>query len=271
MPLMEKGLRPEPRETPVRLRFLAEQAVRALCEFSTDGVERFHEYCEMHPGKKFVIMASHCSELDAPAALAALGKELNIQVAAESVLFEQVAHTTMFTLGGKDHFTPIDYSIREDGRHLGRFNPDNFTPLVMWMKRGRTPWISAHPYNVSGGILPGRVGPVYLAQLAEAEILPVGFAIDEQSGFADPLNIARQALVRPKGVLRVGQPMTMPKIDVVNFTEATRSIAQGRRSELNATQLAEFSRVTKLLRAQANAVTELIAELLPDELRGIYR
>ncbi len=140
----------EQSETPERLRKGVDTIIKLFCkEFSLadGGKERITQILEQNPETTFVIAASHLSNLDAPAAVAALGDILDIQITAESVLFEGASpQRALFKLAGKESFTPLSYDRDKHGKH-GVFNPEDFTRLATLVKQGKTPWMAVHPFT----------------------------------------------------------------------------------------------------------------------------
>ncbi len=255
--------------TPGHLRAYGEQVIAMFCKkFAVEGGEALRRAREEEPDGKFILTAAHLNNLDVPAALKAMGPEFNIQITGESVLVEKLkylGHRLMIKLAGKENFTPLDYEEDESGKH-GEFNPDNFSELEEKMEEGKTPWIAAHPFALDGKMKRASIGPVYLAQRTGAKIIPTALEVRGGSvNLEGAMESAKNLLKRSEAIYHIGEPVEFPPIDVTIIETVLKKRRQS--EKISREELAEFSRVHRQLREQADSLGEIIAQLLPEEMR----
>lgn len=261
------------RESPEKFKKWMGGAIELFCkEFSVEGKAELEAALKAEPDGKFVLAASHFSNLDAPAAVEALGDILDIQITAESVLFEGLApQRGLFKAVGKDRFSPLAYEKDKGGKH-GVFNPENFTNLAQKIEEGRTPWIAIHPFTKKAEMQDARVGAVYLAHKSGAKIIPAGLEYEGGSVSlegAGELFKAFKGRKEGKGTYHVGTPIELLPLDVsiIETVMHKRSNAQPVSSE----EKTEFLAVMKRLREDANTIASKIGSMLPPERRGPYQ
>lgn len=265
-----------------RLRRGSRWLIELFCkEFSVEGKEKFARHREQHPNERFIIAASHISNLDAPAAVAALGDVLDIQITAESLLFQgwdpvRLAQYAAMTYAGKENFTPLSYSeARGETKKQGIFDSEDFSTILQSLQKGKTPWIAIHPFATDGKMQKAGVGSAYLAQRAAATILPAAFVYEgAPAALEKPADIARGFLAglsgRGRGRFLIGDPM---KISSTNDVEVLDDVLKKRKQgeEISKEERAAFATAHRGLIADAQAIAEHIAALLPDERRGVYQ
>lgn len=255
--------------TPKHLRLYGDKVVDLFCKvFNVEGLAGIQENKKEDPNKKFIITAAHLNNLDVPAALKVFGPEFNIQITGESVLLEKMkylGHRMMINLAGRENFTPLSYKEDKDGKH-GSFDPENFTELVEKMEEGKTPWIAAHPFSLTGKMKKVSLGPVYLAAKTKAELIPTALDISGGSVTLEGAAESAKTLVnKSEAIYRVGKPFAVADIDVsiIDLVLAKRKKGE----TIDREELAEFNIVHKQLREQADLLGEQLELLLPSEKR----
>lgn len=267
---------PQPvRKTSEDLKKGMEKAVKLFCkEFSVDGKEQIKQVLQEKPNAKFVLAASHFSNLDAPAAVVALADILDMQITAESVLFEGLApQRALFKWAGKDNFVPLSYEKGKKGKH-GVFDPDDFTGLAEGIEKGKTPWIAIHPFTKEEEMQTARIGSVYLAHKTGAMIIPAaleyeGSSISMEGGLELAKALMGRAAGKGKGTYHVGKPIQLRPLDV-SIVEVVMH-KRNNKEEVSSEERTEFSRVSKQLREDANTIASKIGSMLPPERRGQYQ
>ena len=207
--------------TDFRLRSLGDLLVNQFCkEFKVKGKEDIKTEIERCPENKYIIASSHFSNLDAPAAIKALGDIFDMQITAESLSFRGFAPQQMlFRLGGKENFVPLDYHKTKKSKS-GIFNPKNFETIFERIKIGKTPWIAIHAFNEDGEMKEPKIGAIYLAQKTGTKIIPTALEIVGSSISLEGLaNITKGILGKANGkaIFHIGQPITLEKIAKINI------------------------------------------------------
>ncbi len=264
---------PKKRESPEKFRNWMGKAIDMFCkEFSVQGKEELKAVLKANPDAKYVLAASHFSNLDAPAAVEALGDMLDMQITAESVLFEGLTpQRALFAAVGKDRFSPLSYEKAKHGKH-GVFDPEDFNNVAQKVEEGRTPWIAIHPFTTTEKMLDARIGPVYLAHKTGAKIIPGAFEYEGGSVSlegAGELFKAFKERKKGKGTYHVGTPIELLPLDV-SIIEIVMN-KRANKEKVSSEEKAEFLRVTKRLREDANTVAAKIGTMLPPERRGPYQ
>lgn len=272
MPDMAK---PKTRQTPEDLREAVEKPIKLFCkEFSVEGKENIQKVLQEKPNAKFVLASSHFSNLDAPAAVVALGDVLDIQITAESVLFEGLApQRVLFKWAGEGNFVPLSYEKTAKGKH-GVLNPDDFTKLNESIEKGKTPWIAIHPFTKKEEMQDARVGSVYLAHKSGSMIIPTaldydGGSVSLEGGWELTKALAGRVTGKGKAKYHVGKPIELPPLDVSIIETVLNKRKNGETT--TAEENKEFSAVLKRLRQDAHLVANKIAEMLPPKRQGAYK
>jgi hypothetical protein len=260
-------------ETAARFRKACELAVHNLfgefvVERTTDtGEDRITQLRERFPNRPVIIVASHISDMDVAAAVTALGKDFDFQITSESLNFEKWPQWAMFSALGMDRFSSLDYKEGEEkAGKSGRFNPANFEAIKAKMHSGRTPWIAIHPFAPEGKMRHAKIGPIFLAQISEAVILPVALDVQGATGSMekDPLQVVKQ-LRAGMATFRIGEPIDLAKVDIGLIQLVLANKRGASRADVSAS-----IQVHHLLKQQAEQVARAIAQLLPTEKRGLY-
>jgi hypothetical protein len=261
------------RKTPWRLRRGMRLIVDMFCkEFSVKGKEDLQKELREKPNAKFVVAASHFSNLDAPAVVAALGDDLDIQVTAASDHFDFLTvQNLFFLLAGKDNFSPLSYED-ENGSGRGVFNPDNFVDIAQKVEEGKTPWMAIHPFAKDEKMKKAAVGAVYLAHKSGAMIIPA--ALDYEGGSVslegnEEIKKAFDKRKEGKGTYHVGKPIQLLPLDVSIIEHVLDRRLTGFSVSNEEKQL--FLTVMRRLRQDADTIANKIASMLPEERKGLYK
>lgn len=262
------------RRTDKKFLSYCEKMVDFFChDFSVDGSEALAEFKKANPDAKFVVMASHTNNLDAPAAVKALGGHFDMLLTGESLLLEKLKYLpqrAMINLMGKENFFPLDY-ISGQGKKHGSFNPENFEGLDEKISSGKTPWIAGHPFSRAGQMKKASIGPVYLAQKSGAYIVPCGL---ETHGGSDSMGGIKE---QTKGMAKrsdtsakfhVGEPVKLPYIDINIIEKVFHKRKNG--EKVSEEEKTVFSETVSALRSQAESLNSSIANMLPEKQRGVY-
>jgi hypothetical protein len=222
------------------------------------------------PGAKVVIITTHLTDLDVPLAIHAVARDLDIAVMNLSIHHQffgkqgEAVTNIGVRLAGKENFIPLDYHRDESGeKSPTAFNPENFEPAIKTLEGGKGILIAAHNpsreplqnlENVKGGY-----GGVYLAELADAYILPITVLLDRAAGMQ--ANMLKTVMHKPNASVSIGKPFKLEKIDGI---ERIANIMKKRRDgeKLSEEEIKEFSRLTNALREQSQAVIKQLSEQL---------
>jgi hypothetical protein len=172
-------------------------------------------------------------------------------------------------MGGKENFSPLEYR-KSKGDKFGVFNPDDFENLSEKMNQGKTPWIGIHPFTTKKEMQRARVGPVYLAQLTGAKIIPTALEVKGGSVSLEGLQeLAKGFVKKVEARYHIGKPVELPTIDV----SIIRTVLEKRKNNEKVTsdEFKKFQQVHQQLKIQADEVAQIISEMLPENYRGIYQ
>jgi hypothetical protein len=266
----------EPREyakSPLRFRIAAAAELAAYCKkFEIQGldelVEAVQKIREEDPEARFEIVASHFSDMDALAAVKALGETFNIQIAAESLLPD-----VFKKIPGSDNFTSLDYKKTDEGK-APVFNPRNFDALEEEMEgNGKTPWMAAHSFSRGTQMERARIGPAYLAQKTGAYIIPAALEITSGTNVKldMPGAVQEQLKNRLEVVYHLGKPVQLPKLDVAAVEKLFGEDGRQGGKDLGAMQLDEARRIHHALKEQSEEIAYAIAAMLPENQRGAHK
>ena len=262
---------PKARTTAEKLRDGCDKVISLFCsEFIVDGKEKITSVLEKDPSAKLILAASHLSNLDAPAAVKALGDEIDIQITFESVLLKSLPHNIMFGAAGKESFSPLKYAKEKGGKH-GVFDPKDFDKLSEDIQNGKTPWMAVHPFTKKEKMQATKIGSVYLSHKTGAKIVPTALEFESGSMSLDgPGEIAKGLLSRAggkgKATYHIGKPIDLPNIDVGIIDLVFQKRITGKR--VTQEEKKRFKEVHELLKEQADQVAGIIASMLPEEQRG---
>ncbi len=221
------------------------------------------------PGAKVVVMTTHLTDFDIPIAIHAVADDLNTVVMNESVhhkfFGKQGEASTNFGMrvAGRDNFLPIDYKKDESGKKSPKaFNPENFESAVKAMKEGKAVMMAAHNpsqvprQNLDG--IQGGYGGVYLAELADAYILPVTIVLDRATGMYQPnVSALKNLKGKPNASVVIGKAFKLEKIaGIERFSELEK------KGKLTEEERVEFSHLADALRQQSQKVIKQMSDQL---------
>lgn len=259
-------------QTPRRLFWLCSCLILIFCKkFYIVGKNNIQKKLQ---NQNYIIVSSHISNLDAPAAIKTLGNVLNLQITAESLLFKPtMPQWYMFQLSGKENFSPLQYKKLSKGKK-GVFIPKDFENISQKMTKGKTPWIVIHPFTLEGEMQKAKIGPIYLAQKTGASIIPTALEYKNLSlsleGFWEILK-ALMGRLRRKGIAtyHIGKPIWLPKIENVEIIEKVYN-KKMKGEEMTREEEQKSLKVVKELKTQADYVARIISAMLPPQNRGVY-
>ncbi|MEK7574721.1 MAG: hypothetical protein AAB511_00625 [Patescibacteria group bacterium] len=262
--------------TPESLRKGADKIIDMFSKnFTVAGVENLEMIRRMQleqPDNRFVITASHLSNLDGPAAIKAFGEDLDLQMAVSSQLFGFTPQELLFRAGGKENFTGVEHKKIKGGHGetRGAFNPNDFIALAEKSSQGKTPWIAISGLSMSGEMLKAKIGPAYLAQKTHSYIIPS--ALEMKGGGSISVEglgeMAKAVTKKAEAIYHVGTPIKLEPVDVKIIEDVLAK--RKRREKPTKEELAEFSRVVEVLRVQTEQIAKAVSTLLPEKMRGKY-
>jgi hypothetical protein len=223
------------------------------------------------PDAKVVVLTTHMTDLDVPLATHAVAKVLDAAVMNLSTHHKffgpqgEMPTNIGIRVAGKGNFIPIDFHKNEKGQKSPKaFNPENFEPAMAAMEKGKSVLIAAHnpsrePLQTLQGVK-GGYGGVYLAEMADAYILPVSVLLDKKSGMH--ANMIKTVLEKPNASVSIGKPFKVEKIEGI---EKISEIMKKRKSgqKLSEEEIKEFSRLTNALREQSEIIMQHLSAQLP--------
>jgi hypothetical protein len=254
-------------EIPQRLWLANEANLRlAVGQVRIEGKENIKG---IPPGAKVVVLTTHLNDLSVPAAIHALGRDLDLVVTNQSIHHEfgggqgEIAANIGMRVAGKGNFIAIDYERNKEGEKSPKaFNPENFQPMIDALDKGKSIIMAAH--NPTKEALPnldgvkGGYGGVYLAELADAYILPVTVTLSQD--VMDSYNL-KTLLNKPDAFVIIGKPFKLEKIPgIERFAELTKKRED--EGKLNDEERIEFSGLAHALREKSLLVMKQLSEQL---------
>ena len=227
---------------------------------------------EIPPGAKVVIVVTHISDLDLPVAIKTLGHDFDIVVTAQSTNFnflEDPVGYTVTKIAGAENFLPVDYA-KVNGGKRAEFNPDNFDSMNKALEEGKEIVIAAHNPTKDGKLGNGSVGPIYLAQISGAIILPVSVNLKTAEALGiDGENKIKTMLKKPDTEVYIGKPIKLDQLEGVDeIKKIMNKRAQG--EKISNEERSKFRVIVSELREQSDVVMNELAGMLPEAKRGDY-
>lgn len=243
-----------------------------------------------------IVVTSHISDNDIPTIESELrprlresrpNRGLGISLQSDNLVDPRTA--PFIKIAGKEHFFEYDVHMdKKTNRLQFIFNPANFRKMNEALHHGIDIITAAHePISSipgSGWELPERsgLGAAYLAQMANAVVLPVALDIqtDKPVGMsADVRGTIRRLLKRqrPNTRMIIGKPFTLDKINdshLEQFGKYASSISKlegASLEQLSPEDKANAKMVLRRLREQSNLIMRSIADLLPEEKKGKWK
>jgi len=254
----------------------AESLYGRMFEIKVFGEENLQEIPE---GKKVIFAPTHMTDMDMGCALAAIGRfRRNLVLGVESSPDVVIFRTVQSLLAGKENFQEIPVAGKGRNR-VGKFEEwigsEACRNLQEDLKEEKNDVLISSYFDPrhAGDTLQLSeklgVGAVYLAQMAEAIIVPV--AVDTYAGQKVERGDANMMAYlegriknkgqKPKAIVHLGEPISFPKIEGI-----------GRMGEIiRGGNLEEFRRLSMALKAQSAEVMRVIALMLPEEKRGSWK
>jgi len=265
----KKAEKPSEKESPLRFRLAFEAMIKAC--FSKVEIIGRENLGKIPEGKKVIIVTSHATDLDVPAAAYALMKDFNLLVAHQSVqtLLNEPGVSVGIDIIGRNNFFPLEYegSARKNNKR-GVFNPDNIQNFKRYSdENDMTPLIAAHNPSANWQLEKGGLGAVFLAQLMKnAVILPVAVDIKKQVGMAG--ETLKTLKSRSNATVIIGEPIELPEISEITEVAKRGQFNKiiGTKEKFSEQDKEKFSELTE----QSKFVMKKLASLLPEEKRGAY-
>jgi 1-acyl-sn-glycerol-3-phosphate acyltransferase len=266
-PQPSQELKKSPENLMKAIKFFMDRTISSL---EVKGKEHLKE---IPKDKKVIIAPSHSTDFDLPLAYYALGDDFKLRFTHESTLNKFSVDPLMagaMRVYGKDNFLPIDYKKDTEGIHKkGSFNPDDYVAMKQAAEEGDTLLIAAHN-NSHDGKMARNAGyaDVYFAQLVDGVIIPTAVDIESKDPAVTLSNKVKSLFKKTKAKVTIGEPISFPKIPgVENFADLVR---KSKESRLDAEEQEEFHRIRIALREQSEEVMCRLAEMLPEEKRGVW-
>ncbi|MFH0851994.1 MAG: hypothetical protein V1845_00065 [bacterium] len=230
------------------------------------------ENLDLIPRDRRVIFAStHLSNFDVPISIYSVGQHFRLLIGDASTHSKFSENPTGYIgnrLAGKENFVPIKHKKDEKGVERGRFNPEDLENLKTAFEEKKALMMSVYYSGEEKNNLPdkGGYGAVYLAEIADALIVPVAVDIKSKEKTEMQKNVVKAILSFPDVQVNIGKPIELPKIEGI---EGLKEIWEKRKTDkLSKEETEEFHSLSQQLREQSDLVMKKLAELLPKEKRG---
>ena len=257
-------------QTALSLKLGSKLLIKLFCRgrFVLEGEKNIPKARRGDTKDNFIITSSHFCNLDSLAAIRTFGKRFDLHFAIESVLLRSIPHLIVFLLAGIRNFSPLSYSRRNK---VGVFNPQDFERLTKQMEKGKTPWIVIHPFTTDGEMKRASIGPIYLAQKSNARIIPTALeargatiSLETMSDYIKGLFCGGMTLN-----YRIGKTIKLAPINISIIESVFQKRTNGQAITLE--ERKTLKEVHIELKQQADYVARIIASMLPDEQKGIYK
>lgn len=224
---------------------------------------------------KVILAPTHLSDSDVPLTIGMLGDKFKdiavVDASTHHNFFDSPMEYIGNVLGGKKNFIPVSQRKVTKKVIRGKFESEDFEPMHEAIEKGKALIISAYYNPTAGWKLPdkGGHGAVYLAQIADAFVVPVAVNIKskEQVGMAG-LGILRTIKEKPEVEIVVGKPMAFPKID--NVEQFSDIIEKRKSGPLVPEDREKFRTISDELRENSDSLMMNLARMLPKEKRGVW-
>jgi hypothetical protein len=226
------------------------------------------------PDRRVIFVTTHITNSDVPLALSVLGKKFHLVVGDASTNHDLSKNPLGYigdTLAGKENFMPVsrrtDKSLARGS--IGVFNPDDFENMKPVFDNNKAVILPAYYIDRNKDLkLPekGGYGAVYLAETANAVIVPVAINVKSKETVNTPLSGIKAALSRPEAEVIIGQSFELQKME--NISDVKEIMAKRREGALSREDVSAFKEATHELRERSDVLMQHLAELLPEEKRG---
>jgi len=252
-----------------RMKLFFENQFRKVDIIGKDNLEN------IPPGKKVIVVTTHLSHRDLPLAISMLGNEFDSVGWGEASTHERFSENPGGYLGrkivGKEHSFSVSTNREgKGGSEQGAFNPEDFEPMKEALDDGKTIFMAAYYKGTEDEQLPDRggYGAVLLSQSPDTILLPVAIDIKDQERAGTKPGGVDAILQRPEADISIGEPFDMEKIPGAERINELMALRKERK--LSANEVKEFSSLSKELRARSDEIMEHLAQLLPEERRGVW-
>jgi hypothetical protein len=262
---VEEAPKRKPEKSDPRLMMALELMTKLqVGEVHIDGLEHLEEVPQ---DKKIVIATTHTTILDVPLAARALGNNLDLGIADLSLHhhLEDDAFTYIgLHAAGIENFHSVDYGKTKEGHAVpATFNPDNFGPMLEAMDGGKRIVISVTSFSEDDKLKRPGYGAVYLAELADAAILPVAVRVDSKD--ENTLGtITKVFKKKPDAYIHIGSPIELGKVEEIEHLKAIIDKRKSR-EKLSHEEVLEFGQLVDALREKREIVIGKINELLDED------
>lgn len=255
-----------------RLKKAFETEIKALLgEVKVEGLDNLKE---IPKDRKVIVATSHISDLDIPMTVYALADKLDLIITNQSTQYSfkvDPGSNIGMRIAGRENFMPIDYKVADDKKapkQPNSFNPENFEKMIPAMENGKAVIMAAHNPSHSGHLEKGGYGAVYLAEISDAIIVPVGISIESVDG--EQLGMAENAVAtiknKPKAGVNVGKPFELEKIPgIENFQVVLEKRKNG--EKISPEERTQFLEITKQLENRSEQLMAKISDLVWEEKR----
>ncbi len=257
---MREGEKPDSFVNKIEL--LVKANFREITERGEENLDR------IPPDRRVIFATTHSTNSDVPIALSVIGKKFHLAVGDAST-HRKFAESPVAFVGtkivGEEHFYSVQHK-KQKGVERGLFDPEDFENMEGAFESGKAVMLSAYYHGRYESELSerGGYGAVYLAQIADALIVPV--AVDIKSSELGEKSDVKLLMERPNVDVVIGEPIELPKIDGI---ERIKAILEKRKEgRLSREDLLEFRQLANELRERSDMLMQDIANLLPEEKRG---
>ncbi len=227
------------------------------------------------PNRRVIFAPTHLSDSDVPLTISAVGKRFHVAVGDASTHHKFSENTPAWLanqITGPENFYPIKHQKDEKGVERGSINPEDFETMQKPLEERKAMILAAYFKGGHGWELPskGGYGAVYLAEIANALIVPVAVNIKskEQVGMGGG-GALKTLLKRPNAEVNIGKPLDLPKIE--GMERMAEILKKKKTTKLSTEEVQEFHRLSKALREHSDTLMEHLANLLPKEKQGPWK
>jgi 1-acyl-sn-glycerol-3-phosphate acyltransferase len=242
--------------------------------FSKVDVAGEENFAAIPPDRQVVFVTTHLTNFDIPLASSVLGKEFHLAVGDASTnhhFFENPFGTVGDVVAGRKNFIPVS---RRKGKAKGApstgiFDPEDFEKINDTFGRNKAVVMSAYYKDRNNELkLPprGGHGAAYLAEAADAIVVPVAIDIKAKERKATAVSDLAATLNRPEAKITIGKPFELEKMK--NISAVRDIMAKRKQGKLSGEDVATFKEASHELRERSDVLMQHLAELLPEEKRG---
>ncbi len=237
----------------------------AVREVKVDGLEHV---LEIPSDRKVVIAVSHASDLDLPLAAGLLSKYFDVIITNQSIQYkfsQDMGSNVGMKVLGTGNFLPIDWELPASGKPR-KFNPENFKPMADAMQDGRSIIIAGHQPSHQGVVERSGYGAVYLSEITNAVVLPVGVDVKSDEGTKVGMSDhkIKTLLQRPAADIKIGPSFELQHIEGLDrLAEIIEKRKKG--VTIDKQELQEFDSLKEQLKIQSRILIDKIVELMPSE------